>query len=62
MSVRLVSAKPGELVAQPGSAAAMRRRSAVSHEPGHVVRGRMLVHFGVVRDDVVKVHELTLEL
>jgi hypothetical protein len=48
-------------VARPGSGAAMPRRPAAPHELGSVRAWRTLVHFGVARDKVFKVHELTLE-
>src|SRR4051794_16532121 len=39
----------------------MRRRSAALQELGSLRAWRTLVHFGVVRDEVFKVHELTRE-
>ena len=48
-------------MARPGSGAAMPRRPAAPHELGSVRAWRTLVHFGVARDEVFKVHELTLE-
>ena len=56
----LRAARPGALVAQPGSAAAIRRRVR-STVWARVRSWRTLVHSGVVPDEVLQMHQRALE-